>query len=199
MANHDSSRLEKLYEGLRERLLDMSLRNPLPSYKHRPASKKQLQIVDEVPESVYSLLTGGTSLEILPLPEPDDIPQDEREEDFVAALEHAKVSDLEYLTKIEALESQGRDDEVELARAERDLRDSIRQQLGLPARPTKNTINPSEHAKSLGIDPSIELQPTAAKDSHSDRKLQSLKWPENLESVLERIADDARLAEQLSE
>lgn len=196
MASQNTDRLEKLYEGLRERLLDMSLRNPLLSYKHRPASKKQLQIVDEVPESVYGLLTGGTSLEILPLPEPDDIPQDEREEDFVAALEHAKVSDLEYLTRIEALESQGRDDEIELARAERDLRDKVRQQLGLPLRPTKSTINPSEHAKSLGIDPSIELHPTAAKDSHSDKKLQSLKWPENLESVLERIADDARLAEQ---
>lgn len=198
MASQNTDRLEKLYEDLRERLLDMSLRNPLLSYKHRAASKKQLQIVDEVPESVYGLLTGGTSLEILALPEPDDIPRDERTEDFVAALEHAKVSDLEYLTKIEALESQGRDDEIELARAERELRDKVRQQLGLPQRPTSKTVNPSDHARSLGIDPSIELQPTVVKDSHSDKKLQSLKWPDNLESNLERIADDARLAEQES-
>jgi very-short-patch-repair endonuclease len=196
MPKQETLRLEKLYEGLRERLLDMSLRNPLLSYKHRPSSKKQLQIVDEVPQAIYELLTGGASLEVLALPEPADAPQDEQTEDFVAALAHAKASDLEHLTKIEALESQGRDDEIELGKAERDLRDKVRTQLGLPPRPTRKTINPSEHAKSLDIDPSIELKPAALKDSHSDKKLQTLKWPDNLESILERIADDARLAEQ---
>ena len=44
---------------------------------------------------------------------------------LAAALEHAKVSHLEYLTKLEALESAGRDDEFELLRLERELRDHV--------------------------------------------------------------------------
>ena len=34
------------------------------------------------------------------------------------------------------------------------------------------------------------------KDAHEERALQTLKWPDTLEAVLEKIADDARLAEQ---
>ena len=111
----ETARLEKLYENLRERLLDMSLRNPMLSYKHRATSKRQLQLVDEVPENVYDLLTDGGALEIVSLPEPDDTPLDERTEEFTSALEHARVSDIEHLTKLQALESAGRDDEFELA------------------------------------------------------------------------------------
>lgn len=196
MPDEEMTHLEKLYTGLRERLLDMTLRNPMLSYKHRPSSKQQLQFVDEVLENVYGLLTEGANLEILHLPEADDLPQDERAEDFIAALEHAKVSDIEYLTKIQALESTGRDDEFEIAKAERILRDKVREELGLPPRPNRTTINPADHARSIGIDPSVELQPSALKDTHSDKKLQTLKWADNLESILERIADNARLAEQ---
>jgi hypothetical protein len=42
----EQRRVTKIYEQLRERLLDMSLRNPMLSYKHRSTSKRQLQIVD---------------------------------------------------------------------------------------------------------------------------------------------------------
>ncbi|MBL8588749.1 MAG: DUF4011 domain-containing protein [Methylobacteriaceae bacterium] len=192
----ETIRLEKLYENLRERLLDMSLRNPMLSYKHRATSKRQLQIVDEVPESVYQLLTDGGALEIVALPEPDDTPLDERTEEFTSTLAHARVSDIEHLTRLRALESAGRDDEFELAKVDRELRDRVRAQLGLPPRRNSKTVNPAEHARELGIDPSLELSATSTKGAHSDRKLQTLKWPDNLEAVLERIYDDARLAEQ---
>ena len=57
-----------------------------------------------------------TRIRISFLPEPDGLPQEEKTEDFLAALEHAKVSDIDYLTKLDALESEGRDDEIELMR-----------------------------------------------------------------------------------
>jgi very-short-patch-repair endonuclease len=195
--NKERARLTKTYEQLRERHLDMSLRNPMLSYKHRPTSKRQLQIVDEVPDEVYRLLTvDGASLDFVALPEPDETPLDERTEEFMAALDHAKVADLEHLTKLQGLESAGRDDEFALAEAERELRDRIRVQLGLPPRPNRKTINPIEHARQLGIDPSLELQAKPIKEQHSDRKLQTLKWPTTLDAVLAKISDDARLAEQ---
>jgi hypothetical protein len=190
-------RLARIYDQLRDRLLDLSLRNPMLSYKHRATSKRQLQVVDEVPEEIYRLLADeSATLEIVALPEPDHIPKDERTEEFVAALDHAKVADLEYQTKLQALESTGRDDEFEVAKVERELRDRVREQLELPARLNRKTINPRDHARELGIDPNVELQPTRTKPEHRDRKLQTLKWPDSLDATLEKLSDEARLAEQ---
>ena len=193
----EHARLGKIYDRLREKLLDMRLSNPMLSYKHRATSKRQLQIVDEVPEEVYGALTGeGAALEILPLAEPEGIPADEQTEEFRAELEHAKVSDLEYLTELAALENAGRDDEFALAEAETRLRTRLRERLQMPPRPNRKTVSPVEHAKSLGIDPQIELQPKAVKSEHQDRKLQTLKWPDSLSSTLDKVQGDATLSEQ---
>ena len=59
-------RLKSIYECLRERLLDMSLRNPMLNYR----SNRQLKIIDEVPESIYRSLVDGTQFEVIPIPEP---------------------------------------------------------------------------------------------------------------------------------
>src|SRR5712691_5296317 len=155
----EKQRVAKLYEQLRLKLLDLSKKNRMLNYGLGAKSKRHLQIVDEVLEEVYrKLVEEEASLRILPLEEPDDIPAEERTEDFIAALQQAKVSDIEYLTKLEVLETQGRDDEIALGRLERELRDAIRSQLGLPLRPKKAEINRAEHARSLGIEPNPELQ-----------------------------------------
>src|SRR5262249_42397897 len=112
------------------------------------------------------------------------------------ALQQAKVSNIEYLTKLQALENQGRDDDIELAKLDRELRDSVRAQFGLPPRPKKDEINRAEHARSLGIEPNFELPVQASKKSHSSQALQTLNFPDELESVMDKIADTARLAEQ---
>jgi len=193
----EEERLAAIYGILRERILDLSLRNPMLSYKHRASSKRQLQIVDAVPEEVYRKLAGeGIALDVIPLPDPKDIPSDERTEEFVSAFEHAKVSDLEYLTRLQALANSGRDDEYAVAEVQRELRDRLRKELGLSPRPTQKTINPAEHARENGIDPSFELQPKVTKTEHSGRRLQTLKWNDTLNAVMEKIADGARLAEQ---
>jgi Protein of unknown function (DUF4011) len=102
----EQARLAVVYGRLRERLLDLSLRNPMLSYKHRATSKRQLQIVDAIPDQVYRRLVGeNASFDIIPLADPPEIPADERTEDFLNALAHAKASDLEYMTSIKALES----------------------------------------------------------------------------------------------
>jgi Protein of unknown function (DUF4011) len=198
MDEPEQSRLATVYGNLRERLLDLSLRNPMLSFRHRATSKRLLQIVDAVPEEVYQKLVGEdlAPFDLVPLPDPDEIPADERTEKFLSALAHARALDLEYLTKVKALESTGRDDEFALAEAERDLRDRLRSQLGLQPRPTRKTINPADHAREHEIDPSLELPSKPTKAEHSTRRLHTLKWKETLDGIMEKISDDARLAEQ---
>jgi very-short-patch-repair endonuclease len=194
----DQRWLHGVYNQLREKLLDLTKRNRMLSYNLSARSKKHLQIVDEVLEEVYNkLLDPNVSLRIDPLEEPHDIPPEERNKEFVAALDHAKLSDFEYLTQLGALENIGRDgDEFEVIKLERQLRDRVRTKLGLPPRPKKGEINPAEQARLKGVDPNYELKPTKTKPSHTDSILQTLKFPGELERIMDKLIDDARLAEQ---
>ncbi|MGA8497829.1 MAG: DUF4011 domain-containing protein, partial [Xanthobacteraceae bacterium] len=193
----ERKRLSRLFQGLREKLLDLTKRNRMLNYTLGARSKRHLQIVDEVPEEVYRLLVeGNAGLELVSLAEPDDIPKDEKTEEFIATLEHAKVSDIEYLTRLQALENTGRDDDASLMAAERELRDRLRVKLNMPARAKRSEINRIEHARTCGVDPNLELPKIANKKSHRDKKLQTLKYPDELEAVMSKISDDARLAEQ---
>jgi hypothetical protein len=193
----EQQRLEGLYEKLRLKLLDLSKKNRMLNYSLGVRSQRYLQVVDDTPEDVYEkLVKEEARLIISYLPEQDDLPLEEKTEDFLAALEHAKVSDIEYLTKLDALETEGRDDEIELARLERQLRDKVRIQLGLPPRLTRAEINRAEYARSLGIDPVLELQLLHRnKDSAKINSLQTLKYPDELERVADKIVSQARLAE----
>ena len=185
----------RLYDDLRLRLLDLSKRNQLLNYRFSARSKRLLQVIDCSLEEVYARLAGSeANLRVLPLPEPDDIPRDEQTDEFRGALDHARTSDIEYLAGLEALEATGRDDETSIARLEKELRDRVRDQLGLPPRQSRKEINRVEHARSLGIDPSLELNSTQLVSR--DRELQTLKFPDELESLMEKISADARLAEQ---
>src|SRR5271169_6900472 len=163
---NEQQRLTGLYEQLRLKLLDLSKKNPMLNYRLGTRSKRHLQIVDEVLEEAYRKLVGeDAALKVAFLQAPDDIPPEERTEDFISALEHAKVSDVEYLTKLEELEQAERDDEVALAAIERELRIKVRAQLGLPPRSARNDVNRADHARSLAIDPSPELRPERSKPS----------------------------------
>jgi hypothetical protein len=193
----EQQRLEGLYEKLRLKLLDLSKKNRMLNYGLGIRSQRYLQIVDDVLEDVYARLASEEArLKISFLPEPDDLPIEEKTEDFLAALEHAKASDIDYLTKLDALETEGHDNEIELARLERQLRDKVRAQLGLPPRATRAEVNRTEHARSLGIDPGPELQPRRPDGARVNLALQTLKYPDELERVADKILGQARLAEQ---
>lgn len=111
--SNEELRLAGVYDRLRLKLLDLSKKNRMLNYSLGARSKRHLQIVDEVMEEVYRKLAGeDASLRIDPLEEPEDVPPEEKTEQFIAALEHAKVSNLEYQTKLQALESSGRDERV---------------------------------------------------------------------------------------
>jgi very-short-patch-repair endonuclease len=193
----EQGRLTEVYVRLRLKLLDLSKKNRMLNYNLGSRSKRHLQIVDEVMDEIYKKLAGDdATLRIEPLDEPEDVPPEEKTEEFIGALEHAKVLHLEYLTKLEALESAGRDDELALAKLERELRDHIRSEFGLPPRPKKAEINRADLARHAGIDPNFELSPVKTKASHSDGALQTLKFPDELDRIMGKIVADAKLAEQ---
>jgi len=74
------------------------------NYSLGSRSKRHLQIVDEVIDEAYKkLVSEEATLRIDPLEEPEGVPPEEKTEEFIAALEHAKVSHLEYLTKLEQI------------------------------------------------------------------------------------------------
>jgi hypothetical protein len=104
----EQERLTEVYGRLRLKLLDLSKKNRMLNYNLGSRSKRHLQIVDEVMDEIYKKLAGDdATLRIEPLDEPEDVPPEEKTEEFIGALEHAKVSNLEYLTKLEAVRGGG--------------------------------------------------------------------------------------------
>jgi hypothetical protein len=194
---NEGQRHQRLYEDLRKKLLDLSRRNPMLNYKHRAGSRRQLRIVDTNLESAFAeLALNQRELPFAALPEPDDIPEDELTDTFKAALGHAKSTDLDYLTRLAALDSVARQDDTSLARLERWLRDRVREQLEIPARPNRQEFNLVDHARKKNIDPSYELSSTPPADARIVRRLQSMFFADELDSRMARIAADARLSEQ---
>ena len=102
-ADHETQHHRRLFDQLRAKLLDLSRKNPMLNYRHRVGSRRQLRIVDCDLDTVLAELAGKQGeLPIEALPEPDDIPADERTAAFLAALGQAKAMDLEYLTRVQA-------------------------------------------------------------------------------------------------
>jgi hypothetical protein len=145
---------------LRMRLLDLTNSNRLLNYKFSDRSRRQVRLVDELPDELIGRLEDGKRLAFRPLPELGDQPQDERDDDtFLLALEQAKRSDEEYLA---ALDTLGNDEEGEGARrAERALRDHLRKALGMPDRLLRDPISKAAWARQNNIEPSFDLPVSA--------------------------------------
>ena len=78
--------VKKTLEDLRLKLLDLTGRNPLISFKHRERNRNQVRLIDEIIDILYEKLNGGKSLEFLALPDPDNDPKDEKTEKFLFEL-----------------------------------------------------------------------------------------------------------------
>ena len=165
------------------------------NYKIGGRSKRRVQVVDASLEDAYRRLTSEeATLRIAPLPEPDEVPTEERTAEFRALLDRARMTDVDYLAEVVAIDASGQDNDAAFERLERKLRDRVRDELGLPPRPSRRELDRNEHARCLGIEPGIDL---AKGSSVGDaRVLQTLLFPDELESVMEKISADANLAEQ---
>jgi hypothetical protein len=141
----------------RKRLLDLSGRNHLISFHHSDRSRKQVRVIDEVPDMLWAKLDAGKRLEFVPLSMPDLEPEDEKTQVFRKALAKAKREDAEYLKQIEELGSKA--SSKALYRLEHDLRNKIR--IALEMAPVSREEQPTseERARQLELDPNLDLSP----------------------------------------
>lgn len=192
-SNEERKRLEAIYDGLRQKLLDLTRRNQLLNYNLSPRSRRFIQIFDVSLQGVHdALVVDERSLDIVPLPELDNIPPEEKTTEFIAAFERAKLTDEIYLDRIAELDKAQVQEESFYNQAELDLRDRVRTQLGLGQRQKKKTIDRSDYAreKKINPDPNLEIDKT-----HADF-LQTMRFKDELNPLLTKILQDANLAEQ---
>jgi hypothetical protein len=87
----------RLIADLHKRLLDMSNRNRLLNFKFSDRARAHVRVVDEIPNVLCGKLSDGKKLTFVPLPNPEDEPEDEQSDEFFLAHQAARMSDEEYL------------------------------------------------------------------------------------------------------
>ena len=191
----EGRRIAGNFDALREKLLQLSRSNPMLNYRPLSRSRRHIAFVDEALETVYArLVSDDDELDIVPLREPADIPADERNEEFEEQLAYLKATDIEYQAALQGTEANARDDDFEVLKLERALRDKLRAQLGMPPRAKRKELNIVSHARENGIDPGYEIgKPGGARRGV---RLQSMMLGENLQSRMGAIHDLARMSEQ---
>ena len=182
---------------LRTRLLDLTARNPLVSFPHgrQLGTRTNLRAVNGHLDIIYDQIAEGHDLPIHALPAPDHEPEDERTEQFRAALDAARITDNEHRASMATL-SDAELTSAKAARIERTLRDRVRECLGMPSWRPSSVQGVADYAAALGIDPAYELLSTPDDWSTGGRghqaHLQTLMLPDVMERALAKIRDTAR-------
>lgn len=189
--------LKNLIEGMRPKLLDLTRRNPLLSTPFSERSHSNLRVVDEVPSFLFEKLLTE-SMRLIPLPSLEEDPKDELSPEFINAFSLARYSDKEYLETINKIEQEQEDTDQQLITIERELKDRVRAELGMPERQTKTNLSLQQHAKNHHINPtydlSFDLKDSQAK--HIDNDIQTLLLPDQFERRLNAILSKVRTWQQ---
>lgn len=186
--------VRNVIQQYRTKLLDLTRKNPLISFRHSEKSKSHIRVVDEIPEALFGKLATGKQLTFIPLPDPELIPSDETAPEFLRLLREAKAEDQEYK---QALSEIGPSPSArQTQKLERTLRNRLRMQLGLPT--FQPTWDPKDRANELGMNPDYELpiQNGQTERRYNDTKIQTLFFRELLESKLGGLRDSARVLEK---
>ncbi|MFN4281609.1 MAG: DUF4011 domain-containing protein [Alphaproteobacteria bacterium] len=189
--------VRKKIEMLRPKLLDLTRRNPLLAAPVSLRSNALVRAVDELPDALLTKLNEGVTLQIVPLPPLSADPKDEQTRAFQDALENARLTDPAYLEALDKA-SDGSDASSEaLARAERDLKDRLRDTFDLPKRQTAGNPSLAQHARNNGIAPSYDLPSEKHSDGrHEDNRIQTLLLPDVLERRSNGLMGKQRTWEQ---
>ncbi|PCI39158.1 MAG: hypothetical protein COB53_03720 [Elusimicrobia bacterium] len=194
---------QKSFKGslaqLRQRLLDLRNRNKLLNFRFSNRSRNHSRVIDELPNHLFQKLLEGGKLLIRSLPDPEIDPADEKSETFLRALTIARLEDdtpqlnLPQVDDPETTSSKDR-------KSERKLKDKVRSQLGMKPRPNKEELSIEEYAREHRLNPSYELPHPSGNENdlkkHTDNEIQTLLYPEQMESKFSGIRDGARTAQQ---
>ncbi|WP_207099674.1 DUF4011 domain-containing protein [Paracoccus shandongensis] len=190
--SHVTDRLNQL----RKRLLDFSRRNPLVHTK-LTSKASILRVVDELPEVILGSLMAGQAMRLLPLPALEEELPDEQTDEFLDALHLARQEDESFRKDLEGLDPASPDYAELEVKAERALKDRLRDSLGLPRRQTKDAPSLTEHAKTHDISPSYILPFEQHRDGrHTDMNIQTLMLPDKLARVAKGLIEKGRSFER---
>ncbi len=184
---------------LRKRLLDGTRRNPLINVPFRPNSTTVIRVVDEVPDILRYNLVNGQEMRLIALPPLEEELPDEQTDTFLNKLFVSQKSDKEYLANLETLDPVSDDYESSLHKFERELKDRIRDELGLPKRQTSDNTDLSQHATNHGINPSYILPSSEqqhALDRHTDLDIQTLLLPDKLNRTAKSVVEKGKSFER---
>jgi hypothetical protein len=148
-------------------------------------------VIDEIPETLFSRLSMSKQLTFDPLPYPELIPLDERVPLFDRAIENARRTDELYRDRL--LEFGPNPSARQMQKAERELRNRVRTQLGLT--PYEPTLDPKKRAGELGIPFDYDLPVLTERISqrHNDSKIRTLFFREDLDRKLSALRESARI------
>lgn len=186
-------------EELRPRLLDFTKRNPLISTRLKADSSTLIRVVDELPDVLFYKLTNDQEMRLLALPPLDDDPQDEQTEKFRSAYANARLIDEPFLESVQKIDDTEEDHLNKISLLERDLKDRLREDLGLKPRTKKGDKNLSQHALNNNITPSYDLpilEDGREDERHSDNDIQTLLLPTQLERRLNVIINKCKTWQQ---
>ena len=187
MAQDNQTFLKDALHKLRLRLLDLTNRNSLLNFRHSEKSLTHIRIIDELPDFLFGSFLKGESFTFHPLPEPDDEPHDEKTEKFQTYFREATLTDEQYLQEITELID--KDDSFDdLAVIERNLKNRVREQLGMPRIEDLKPLSNAKWARENGLEPNYDMPEPSEDDfspeRHIDDKIQTLLKPKELRHKL---------------
>ena len=159
---------------LRKKLLDLSARNNLISFRHDAAHHNQVRVIDELLDVLYSRITRRRDLQLCPLPDPLTL-DDEDSEFFRERLEQACYNDPEFLSEWKNTEK-----EREATMRNRIAR-QLRRDLGWPDREQRQRHKETDVARMVGLNPDYHLpqkEEGSNQSKYRDTLIQTLLFPE---------------------
>lgn len=177
----------KKIERYRRKLIDVSKKNPLFSFKFSDRSRTHIRIVDEIPDFVLDKLKQDKELTFAYVKSPNDIPLSELTDEFYELLEKEKQSNKKYLEIVESPKSTNK----EKVLAEYDIINKVRFDLRYKRIIFDENITVEEQAKRLNINTTFNL-PYIYPDKivpkkFLDNTLQTLMFRDNLNDRLHTI------------
>lgn len=176
-------------ENLRPKLLDLTRRNPLLSTKFSDRSHSHIRVVDELPQVIFQGISED-KMRFIALPPLEVDPKDEDTPEFQAMLADSRLTDEEYIKFLENIDQDAEDSAEKLTIAERELKDRIRNKMGMPERQTRKSLSLIQHAKNNHILPSYDLPSSSNSNPdgrHDDKEIQTLLLSDMLEKRLNSI------------
>jgi len=180
-------------EGFRNKLLDLTTRNNLLNLSlSSKRTARLLRFIDCDPQAVLAALCDGTSIQIIPLPDPpDDDGKDEAGEEFEKALVIARKQDPLYQQVLaDSANDQGLS--PALVQAEDRLRSMLREDFGQKSKSTKSSKNLAQWAEAQGISSTYELTVGEGGKRGIKDGIRVLQLEASLERLAEGIRKQAR-------